>query len=67
MKERLLGETEVDTDLKPTKNTTNYVKDFFDKFGHILKKEFPEFWQLNLFDILSLVANNKKDTAQLQQ
>jgi hypothetical protein len=33
----------------------------------VLQKESPEFWQLNLFDILKLVSNLKKTDQDLRQ
>jgi hypothetical protein len=32
-----------------------------------MQRESPEFWQLNLFDILKLVSNPKKTDYELQQ
>jgi hypothetical protein len=50
---------------KQLKDNTNYVKDFFDTFGDILKSHSPEFWQLVLYDILKMVADPRKTDKQL--
>lgn len=49
------------------KQTTDYIREFFERFGHVLQKESPEYWQLNFYDILQMVSNLRKSDEDLRQ
>lgn len=49
------------------KENTNYVKDFFDMFGDVIKSNSPEFWELVLYDILKMVGDQKKPDRQVSE